>query len=256
MTYETILFTEADGVATLTLNRPEVMNALNSTMRAEITRAARFLPKTARCLVLTGTGRAFCSGQDLGDAGAALDLAGVLRDEYEPMIHALRETGVPVIAAVNGVAAGAGANLALIADVVIATRSASFVQAFTRIGLLPDAGGTHFLPRLVGHARALGAMLFADRISADQAAEWGMIWESVPDEEFAATVAARAGALAAGPTRAYLAIREAVAASAANDLKAQLQVEARLQGALGDSADFREGVVAFHQKRAPVFTGS
>lgn len=255
MSYQTITMTEADGIATLTMNRPEVMNALSATMRAEITHAVTGLSHSARCLVLTGSGRAFCSGQDLGDARAAADLEGTLRDEYEPMIHAIRQARAPVIAAVNGVAAGAGANLALVADVVIAARSASFVQAFTRIGLLPDAGGTHVLPRLIGQARAMGAMLFAERITADQAADWGMIWEAVPDDEFVAVVATRARALAQGPTRAYLAVREALAASAAHDFAAQLQVEARLQGQLGQSTDFREGVAAFLEKRPARFTG-
>lgn len=256
MDYQTIQFSHRDGVATVVMNRPEVMNALSSAMRAEITHAVMALPAGSRCLVLTGSGRAFCSGQDLSDARAAADLEGTLRDEYEPMIHALRNAPVPVIAAVNGVAAGAGANLALACDVVIAARSASFVQAFTRIGLLPDAGGTHVLPRLVGQARAMGAMLFADKISADQAADWGMIWESVADEEFVAAVAARAQALAKGPTRAYLAVRAALSASAANDFSQQLQVEAQLQGELGKSADFAEGVSAFLQKRPANFTGA
>lgn len=256
MDYQTILFSAQDGVATVAMNRPEVMNALSSTMRAEITHAVTSLPADTRCVILTGSGRAFCSGQDLGDGRAAADLEGTLRDEYEPMIHALRHAPVPVIAAVNGVAAGAGANLALAADVVIAARSATFVQAFTRIGLMPDAGGTHVLPRLVGQARAMGAMLFADKITADQASDWGMIWEAVADDEFAAVVTARARALAQGPTRAYLAIREAMAASASNTFAQQLQIEARLQGELGKTADFVEGVTAFLQKRAARFTGA
>ena len=162
MTHETIQFAVADGIATLVLNRPEVMNALNSRMRAEITEALTTLPEEARCVVLTGSGRAFCSGQDLGDAGAAADLEATLRDEYEPMLRAITGCRAPVIAAVNGVAAGAGANLALAADVVIAAEGASFIQAFTRIGLVPDAGGTFIIPRAIGAARAMGMMLLQE----------------------------------------------------------------------------------------------
>ena len=256
MAYETIGIGHDGGVTTITLNRPQVMNAFSTRMRAEITDAFTAPPEGTRCIVLTGAGRGFCSGQDLGDRDAARDLQGVLRDEYEPMIHAIRNAPAPVIAAVNGVAAGAGANMALAADVVIAAESASFVQAFTRIGLLPDAGGTHVLPRLVGQARAMGAMLFADAIPARQAADWGMIWQAVPDADFAATVAARARQLAQGPTAAFLAVRQAVARSAEQGLAEQLALEAELQGKLGQSQDFREGVAAFLEKRAPRFRGN
>lgn len=255
MSFQTILFAVDDGVATLTLSRPAVMNALNSLMRAEITQALTTLDASVRAVVMTGAGRAFCSGQDLTDAGAALDLERTLRDEYEPMLAAVTRCPVPVIAAVNGVAAGAGANLALAADVVIASESASFIQAFTRIGLIPDAGGTWIVPRAVGTARAMGMMLFAEPVSAAQAAEWGLIWEALPDDAFAAGVAARVQALAKGPTGAFLAIREALAASSGNDMTAQLALEARLQGQAGRSADFAEGVAAFLQKRPAVFTG-
>lgn len=255
MSYETIQFGIADGIATLILNRPEVMNALNSKMRAEITQALTTLPSEARCVVMTGSGRAFCSGQDLNDAGASIDVEGTLRDEYEPMLQAIVTCPVPVIAALNGTAAGAGANLALVADVVIAAESATIIQAFTRIGLIPDAGGTFAIPRAVGAARAMGMMLFAEPVSAKQAVEWGLIWEALPDEDFAAGVAARARKLANGPTGAYLSIREAVAASSQSDLKTQLALEAKLQGKAGQSADFREGVTAFLEKRAAKFTG-
>ncbi len=257
MTYQTITLTDAAGVATITLNRPEVMNALSTQMRAELLDAVRQAEKTARVIVLTGQGRAFCSGQDLGDRAriAQIDLERTLRDEYEPLLRAIMDCPVPTIAAVNGAAAGAGANLALACDVVIATESASFIQAFTRIGLMPDAGGTYWLPRQVGFARAMGAMLFADKISAAQAAEWGMIWETVADDAFAAHITARAGALANGPTVAYRGVKQALRASSSNDLETQLAMEARLQGACGQTRDFMEGVVAFMEKRKPAFEG-
>lgn len=256
MSFETIQSGVSDGIATIILNRPQVMNALNSAMRAEITQALTTLPKEARCVVITGSGRAFCSGQDLVDAGPTIDLEATLRDEYEPMLRAVVDCPVPVIAAVNGVAAGAGANLALVADVVMAAESASFIQAFSRIGLIPDAGGTFIIPRSVGNARAMGMMLFAEPVSARQAADWGLIWEALPDDDFAAAVVARAQKLAQGPTLAYRAIRQAVAASGSNDLAGQLALEARLQGEAGTTADFREGVAAFLAKRPARFTGS
>lgn len=256
MSFETIQFSVLDGIATVILDRPDVMNALNSRMRAEITQSLTTLPDDVRCVVITGSGRAFCSGQDLTDAGAAADLEATLRNEYEPMLRAVTDCPVPVIAAVNGVAAGAGANLALVADVVIAAESASFVQAFTRIGLIPDAGGTWMIPRAVGMARAMGMMLFAEAIPARQAADWGLIWQALPDDDFVEGVAARARHLAQGPTQAYRAVREALTASFQNDLDEQLQLEARLQGQAGRSMDFREGVTAFLQKRKARFTGS
>lgn len=256
MRFETISLSIDDGIATLTLDRPEVMNALNSRMRAEIAAALRGLPEAVRCVVMTGAGRGFCAGQDLTEAGSGLNVAATLRDEYVPMLAAIRDCRAPVIAAVNGVAAGAGANLAMAADVVIAAESASFVQAFTRIGLIPDAGGTWTIPRAVGAARAMGMMLFADAIPARQAADWGLIWEALPDGGFAEVVAQRARHLAQGPTSAYLAIRQAVSASFDSDLAGQLELEASLQGEAGQTADFREGVTAFLEKRHPRFTGA
>ncbi|MEM5476930.1 enoyl-CoA hydratase-related protein [Pacificibacter sp. AS14] len=257
MHYDTIRYTLRDDIAVLTLNRPEVKNALNTQMRAEITHAVRAAGKQARVLVITGAQDAFCSGQDLGDginAGNA-DLERTLRDEYEPMLHAIHNSKIPTIAAVNGVAAGAGASLALAADVVIATESAIFIQAFTRIGLMPDAGGTYALPRQIGLARAMGASLFGDPISADKAAQWGMIYESVEDDLFAAHWQARAQHLAAGPTVAYSGIKEALHASVSNTFTDQLTLEAKLQGRCGMTRDFREGVVAFLEKRPATFEG-
>lgn len=257
MNYDTITYALADDIATITLSRPDVMNALNTQMRAEITHAVRQAGREARVVVLTGAGRSFCSGQDLGDreTAANIDLERVLRDEYEPMLHAIVECPVPTIAAVNGAAAGAGANLALVADVVIAAESAFFMQAFTRIGLIPDAGGTWALPRQMGMAKAMGAALFADRISATQAERWGMIWEVAPDDAFEATWTSRARHLAQGPTQAYARIKTAIRGAFEKDLDSQLALEAELQGQCGKTRDFKEGVVAFTQKRPPQFEG-
>jgi len=258
MDYATITYGIDAGVGTITLNRPDVMNALNTTMRAEILDAVRRAPdEGARALVLTGAGRAFCSGQDLGDrANAAdIDLERTLREEYEPMLRAIFDCPVPTIAAVNGAAAGAGANLALAADVVIATESAVFLQAFSRIGLIPDAGGTYWLPRQIGTAKALGAALFAEKITARQACDWGMIWEWAEDDAFAERVEFRARSLAQGPTAAYRAIKQAIRGSFENELDRQLALEAELQGECGRSRDFKEGVLAFLEKRPARFEG-
>ncbi|WP_299671049.1 enoyl-CoA hydratase-related protein [uncultured Roseobacter sp.] len=257
MEYHTLMVTLHDGVATITLNRPEKMNALSTQMRAEIAYAVSEAGKTARVVVITGAGKAFCSGQDLGDrvSAANLDLERTLRDEYQPMLHAIVECPVPTIAAVNGPAAGAGANLALAADVVIAAESAYFLQAFARIGLIPDAGGTYVLPRTMGTAKAMGAALFADKITARQADDWGMIWEAVPDAEFEAHWQARAAHLAQGPTAAYAAIKKVIRGSWDNSMEEQLTLEAKQQGQCGKSRDFKEGVLAFTEKRPAEFEG-
>jgi 2-(1,2-epoxy-1,2-dihydrophenyl)acetyl-CoA isomerase len=257
MIYDTLTYSLEDGIALITLNRPDVMNALTTQMRAEIEHAMKRGGKEARVVVMTGAGRAFCSGQDLGDRANAgnLDLERTLRDEYVPMLNAIIDCPVPTIAAVNGAAAGAGANLALAFDVVIAAQSAYFLQAFTRIGLIPDAGGTYVLPRTMGMAKAMGAALFADKISARDADAWGLIWEAVEDDAFEAQWRARATYLATGPTKAFAAVKRAIRASWENDLETQLDVEAAEQGDCGQSRDFREGVLAFTEKRKADFEG-
>jgi len=254
--YQTITFDIADHLAVLSLNRADKMNALNAQMRAEITHAVGLAATEARALVLTGVGRAFCTGQDLGDAeGGVMDLERLLREEYGPMLTAIANCPIPTLSAVNGPAAGAGANLALAADVVIAAESAYFLQAFTRIGLIPDAGGTYTLPRQIGMARAMGASLFADRISARQAQDWGMIWEAVADDAFEAHWRTRAAYLASGPTKAFAGVKTALRASFGHSLEQQLDLEAKLQGDCGRSRDFEEGVMAFLQKRPAEFEG-
>lgn len=257
MIYETIRYAVNEDVATITLDRPDLLNALNTQMRAELRHAIAEAAKAARVLVLTGAGRAFCSGQDLGDGenAADLDLERTLRDEYEPLLKEIYDCPIPTIAAVNGAAAGAGANLALAADVVIAAESAKFLQAFTRIGLIPDAGGTYWLPRQIGFARAMGAALFAEPVSATQAAEWGMIWEAVPDDSFVRHWRARARKLAQGPTAAYRNLKQALRQTYGNSLDDQLSLEAKLQGDCGKTRDFREGVVAFMEKRPARYEG-
>jgi len=254
---ETIRYEASGGVATITLARPEKMNCLTGPMRRELLERIGQAGAEARAIVLTGEGRAFCAGQDLGDAAdvESLDLERTLREEYEPLLAAIGGAPVPVVAAVNGVAAGAGANIALAADIVVAARSARFVEAFARIGLIPDAGGTFWLPRLVGQARAAGLCLLADPIDAETAADWGLIWETVADGDLADRAAEIAGRLASGPTLAFRLMRRALRAAAENTLAEQLALEAELQGEAGRSRDFREGVLAFLEKRAPRFEG-
>ncbi|WP_293572805.1 enoyl-CoA hydratase-related protein [Phaeobacter sp.] len=257
MDYKEIQYALSDGLAIVTLNRPEKMNALTGLMRAEITHALQQAVRDARAVVITGAGSAFCSGQDLSDAGhrGKLDLERTLRDEYTPMLEAIYNCPVPTLAAVNGPAAGAGANLALAADVVIASDQAFFMQAFSRIGLIPDAGGTWFLPRQMGLAKAMGAALFADRITAQQASDWGMIWEAVEHSAFDAHWRDRAAYLANGPTQAFAAIKTAIRQSYGNSLPEQLSEEAHLQGGCGKTRDFMEGVTAFMEKRPAKFEG-
>jgi 2-(1,2-epoxy-1,2-dihydrophenyl)acetyl-CoA isomerase len=261
MSYETILFGEREGIARLTLNRPERLNSFNGAMHTEVRDAlARVAAGSARVLVLTGAGRGFCAGQDLGDRqvaanGARADLGESIERNYKPLVLALAALPVPTIAAVNGVAAGAGASLALACDLVLAAKSASFIQAFSKLGLVPDSGATWFLPRLVGTARALGLAMLGERLGAEEAARWGLIWRCVEDAEFPAAVDRLAGELAAAATRGLVRTREAMLGAASRTLAAQLDVERDLQRELGYTDDYAEGVAAFAAKRAPRFTG-
>ena len=261
MSYQNILFETADGVARLTLNRPERLNAFNTEMHGEVRAALLTLrDSAARALVITGAGRGFCAGQDLNDravapGGAPPDLAASIERNYKPLVLALRSLPMPVIAAVNGVAAGAGANIALACDLVIAARSASFVQAFSKLGLVPDSGGTWTVPRLVGTARALGLTLLGDRLGAEQAASWGLIWRCVEDGELASVVESLAQQLAAAPTRALAHTKQAIYEGWSRTLPQQLDIERDYQGELGHSMDYAEGVAAFAEKRTPRFTG-
>jgi 2-(1,2-epoxy-1,2-dihydrophenyl)acetyl-CoA isomerase len=261
MSYETILFEVDSGVARLTLNRPDKLNSFNMQMHGEVRQALASIPESgARVLVLTGAGRGFCAGQDLSDRAVApgsqgVDLGESLENRYNPLVLSLRNLGMPVIAAVNGVAAGAGANIALACDIVIAARSANFVQAFSKLGLIPDSGGTWFLPRLVGDARAMGLTLLGNKLPAEQAAAWGLIWQCVEDAELAGTVDAMARQFAVAPTRGLAATKSALQRSWQNTLKEQLDVERDVQRELGRSSDYVEGVTAFTEKRSPRFTG-
>jgi 2-(1,2-epoxy-1,2-dihydrophenyl)acetyl-CoA isomerase len=258
MRYETIRYEAEDGVVTITLARPDHLNAMNAQMRADLTHALKRAHEDGRAVVLTGMGTAFCAGQDIGDGTGDLteiDLGRVLREEYGPMLAALTACPVPVIAAVNGMAAGGGANLALAADVCLAGEGARFLQAFARIGLIPDLGGTYLLPRLAGRARAMGMSLFAEPVTARQALDWGMIWEVTSDADLQAVARRRAETLAKGATEAFRRTREAFQASASASWEEQLETEARLQAQAGRSRDFQEGVVAFREKRPPKFEG-
>ena len=262
MSYQTITFETADGIARLTLNRPDRLNSFNTTMHSEIGDALAAVQRdaSARVLVITGAGRGFCAGQDLGDRVVAPgagppDLGPSIENGYKPLILALRRMPLPIIAAVNGVAAGAGANIALACDLVIAARSATFIQAFSKIGLVPDSGGTWVLPRLVGHARAMGLALLGDKLPAEQAAQWGLIWRCVDDGQLAAEVDTLARQLAAAPTRGLARTKQAMLEGWSRTLEQQLDVERDYQQELGHSADYAEGVAAFMEKRTPRFTG-
>jgi 2-(1,2-epoxy-1,2-dihydrophenyl)acetyl-CoA isomerase len=249
------------GVLTITHNRPERLNAFNPGMHQELRKALeRALDEAAvRAVLLTGAGRGFCAGQDLSERSVAadtpIDLSVSLGSNYNPLVRRLRELPKPIVCAVNGVAAGAGANIALACDLVIAARSASFVQSFARLGLVPDSGGTWFLPRLLGPARAMGRARLGEKLSAEQAARWGLFWKVVEDAELVSVSSEMARALAQGPTKGYGLIKKAFNASWGNSLDAQLDLERDLQREAGLTQDYREGVAAFMQKRKPEYKG-
>jgi 2-(1,2-epoxy-1,2-dihydrophenyl)acetyl-CoA isomerase len=261
MPYQTVLLDESDGVARLTLNRPDRLNSFTVQMHEEVQHALSSIRSGgSRVLVITGAGRGFCAGQDLNDraispGGARVDLGESVEKYYIPLIRGLRHLPMPVLAAVNGVAAGAGANIALACDLVIAARSASFVQSFAKLGLIPDSGGTWALPRLVGNARAMGLAMLAEKLPAEQAAQWGLIWRCVEDAELQPTVDHLARQLAAAPTLGLARIKSAIYESGERTLDEQLLRERDLMRELGQTQDYAEGVAAFIEKRAPKFTG-
>jgi len=257
-----ILVSRDAGVLSLTLNRPDKLNAFNPEMHKLLREALEQARDEAgvRAVLLTGSGRGFCAGQDLSERNvsaeaAPIDLSVSLGSNYNPLVRRLRALPKPVVCAVNGVAAGAGANIALACDIVLAARSASFVQSFSKLGLVPDSGGTYFLPRLVGSARAMGLALLGERLSAEEAERWGLIWKAVADERLVEEATGIAQTLAAGPTKGYGLIKQAIQASAGNSLDAQLDLERDLQREAGFSEDYREGVAAFMQKRKPQYKG-
>lgn len=264
MAHQFLKTESAEGVLSITLNRPEVLNSFHAPMAAEMQAVLRTAgeDQAMRAVLITGAGRGFCAGQDLAEAapppGAGdglADLAAHVRKVYNPIVLAIRSLEKPVVAAVNGVAAGAGASLALACDFVIAADNASFIQAFSRIGLVPDTGATFFLPRLVGTARATAMMMLAEKVTAPQALAAGMIYRVVPAAQLQTEASGFAASLARQATRGLALTKRLLNASLANDLAAQLELEAELQGAAGRTEDYAEGVAAFHQKRPPNFTG-
>lgn len=263
MHFETIRFERIDGVARIALNRPDRLNSFTTQMHEELASALDDVDSDAeiRSILLTGSGRGFCAGQDLSDRAVApgstpVDLGETVEKYWAPLVRRLALRDKPVICAVNGVAAGAGANVALACDIVIAARSARFIQSFANIGLIPDTGGTWALPRLVGQARALGLALTAEPLSADKAEQWGMIWKCVDDEVLEDESMALARKLASGPTRGLSATKHSIRGSLLNNLDDELLIERDLMRELGNSADYQEGVAAFMEKRKPVFTGN
>ncbi len=260
--YENIRYQAASGVATVTLNRPERLNSFTVAMHEELRDALSRVAADdgVRALVLTAGGRGFCAGQDLNDrvvkpGGPRPDLGDSIERYYKPLVLALRGLEKPVIAAVNGVAAGAGANIALACDIVLAARSASFIQSFSKLGLIPDSGGTYWLPKLVGPARALGLAWFGERLSAAEAEHWGLIWKCVDDEELMPVAMELAGRLAGGSTRGFIRTRQAMRMAEYNTIEQQLDLERDFQRELGAGDDYLEGVAAFLEKRAPRFGG-
>jgi 2-(1,2-epoxy-1,2-dihydrophenyl)acetyl-CoA isomerase len=256
----TVLIDRRDGWCVLTLNRPDRLNSFTAEMHRALADAFAGIEADATCraVLLTGAGRGFCAGQDLNDratSGAAPDLGATLDGLYNPLVRRMRRLPKPIVCAVNGVAAGAGANIALAADIVLAARSAKFIQSFAKIGLVPDSGGTYALPRLVGDARARGLALLAEPLPADKAADWGLIWKAVDDADLMAEAEALAAHLATQPTQGLALIKQALDASAGNSLDAQLDLERDLQRRAGQTADYAEGVRAFIEKRPAKFTG-
>jgi 2-(1,2-epoxy-1,2-dihydrophenyl)acetyl-CoA isomerase len=258
VTYETIELAITDSVARITLNRPDRLNSFTRAMHAELRDALASLGD-ARVVVLTGAGRGFCAGQDLNDRavapGEAVDLGATVEESWNPLIRTIATLPQPVIARVNGVAAGAGANIALACDLVVAGRSARFIQSFSALGLIPDSGGSWHLPRLVGQARALGLALTGEPLTAEQAAEWGLIWNCVDDDQLASEVDALASRLARLPPLGLAAIKSIIRSTGQRTLDQELDLQRDEMRRLGFTADYREGVAAFLEKRPPVFTG-